>query len=332
MSWYRLQLRADQTMHLGSGRGPGFSATTLPYVPAPTLRGALCASWWRDHHSATQERFDALLAATSFSDAVASGPDGQPLPRTVPLDRKVCKYAGPECPPQLPWAARTCEACGAAVEPSKGQRRAPTRNAIVTNTRVALSSNEQALEDHLYEREGLALGEIPLVAMAAIKDGGSDELLRSGTVLRLGGSTSVAGRAEVVGVKAFEPALLRLPAGTHQLRLELLTPGVYVDEFGMPQASPDLRDLRWSLGLPENAQLRLLRSFIRWTTSGGWHRAANVPKPADAAVVAHSCFHFEFTAAEAVEVPSLVCDLGLRTTEGCGWVEVGELGRDSDAQ
>jgi hypothetical protein len=36
---HRVDLHADQVLHLGTGRGSGFSGTTHRHVPASTLRG-----------------------------------------------------------------------------------------------------------------------------------------------------------------------------------------------------------------------------------------------------------------------------------------------------
>jgi hypothetical protein len=317
-------------MHLGNGQGSGFSAQSRSFVPSSTLRGALCAAWWRANPRATQAAFDAIVAGFSVSDALAIPSDvslGTVTSGGISLDLGVCK----RCSRTEPALDGKCSRCEAHIEPSKGERPLPAGAEILTHTRVGLSSDEQAQEDRLYERQGLHLSHVPLQALVRQRSDEAAQLCRAGTVIRLGGATSVAGRARVESLQLLGEPRLVLPTGTSRVRVELLTPGVFVDDFGRAQSEPTPTDLRWSLGLSSDAQLRLHAGHTRWTTSGGWHRAANCPKPVDAAVVAHSCFGVAVTVEEVTEVPSIVWNLGARTTEGCGWARLSLMDGDGDA-
>jgi hypothetical protein len=190
-------------------------------------------------------------------------------------------------------------------------------------TRVALTAQEQAEDELLFERQGLILDDdARLVALAA---GDIGWLVQPGGVVRVGAAGTVAGRATVDAVEPVEAPTLTLDTGEHRVRIELLTPGVYVDDFGFAVDRPTSADVRWAFGLPDSTDVDVERVFIRWTTASGWHTAVNRPKPEDAAVVAHSCFHLRLTVETPVVAPMVVHDLGLRTGEGYGWARLGPL-------
>lgn len=327
-----------QTMHLGVGRGSGFSAETRKYVPGSAVRGALSAAWWRAHPSASQADFDSLIATISCSDAVVSwdagvsGPSLQWTAGAAALDRKICKLCKPNDPgvpiEGFPWDATECRVCRGPLEPSKGNRVLPRGAEVLSATRVELNEREQAKDDHLYEREGLNTGSRALVALAA---GRVKELAKTGQVLRIGAATSVAGRLAIADVVPYAPPSLAISPGKSRLRVEMLTPGVFVDEFGCAVNRPTTHDLRWSFQLPETAGITVERAFTRWTTASGWHTMANRPKPEDIAVVAHSCFYVRVEVDEPITVPTIVHDLGIRTGEGCGWASLSTLLESADA-
>ena len=325
-SLHRVVLRADQALHLGTGRGSGFSGATLRHVPGSTVRGALCAAWWREHPDADQADFDARIAAVSFGDAVPGpDPDGPlPLPVAAALDRRTCKYPRPGCPATgHPWTVRDCPHCGGGTEPAKGERAMPSGARVSAVTRVELTAQEQAVEDKLFERQGLVTDDdTRLVALAA---GDIGWLARPGTVVRVGAAATVAGRVTVTAVEPLGAPALALDAGGNRVRVELLTPGVYVDDFGFATDRPAPDDLRWAFGLPEGTHVEVERAFVRWTTASGWHTVADRPKPEDAAAVAHSCYHLRVDLPVPVTAPVVVHDLGLRTGEGYGWARIAPL-------
>lgn len=324
---HRVVLRAHQALHLGTGRGAGFSAVTRRHVPGSTLRGALCASWWREHPGSDQADFEARIARVSFGDAVAKSSDGfdQPLPLPVAasLDRRVCKAPRTGCPETgYPWTVVECSVCRGRTEPAKGER-VMHGAAVRAATRVALTPSEQARDDMLFERQGLLLNDdTRLVALAA---GDIGWLTQPGQVLRIGASGSVAGRVTVAALEPVETPTLALDAGENRTRIELMTPGVYIDEWGFAVDRPTAEDIHWAFRLSEDTQVTVERAFVRWTTASGWHTASNRPKPEDSAVVAHSCYHVVLDVPTSTSVPRVVHDLGLRTAEGYGWASLSTL-------
>lgn len=328
---HQVVLHPDQALHLGTGRGSGFSGATHGHVPGSTLRGALCAAWWRDHPDSDQDEFDARIAAISFSDAVPAAATGTrsdlQLPVAAALDRRTCKYPQLGCPPNgHRWSVLDCPTCGGRTEPAKGQRAVPAHAQVVTATRVALTAHEQARDDMLFERQALFVGRDQyLVAVVA---GDPVWLVQPGLVVRVGAAGTVAGRVTVAAVDPVSTPMTTLEAGESAVRVELLTPGVYVDDYGFAADRPTPADLRWAFSLPGEVRIDVERAFVRWTTAAGWHTVANRPKPQDAAVVAHSCFHVRLSVPTPVTAPALVHDLGLRTGEGYGWARL-ELMRES---
>jgi hypothetical protein len=195
---------------------------------------------------------------------------------------------------------------------------------------VALTPHEQARDDMLFERQGLILDDDTRLIALAVGDIGW--LARPGRVLRVGAAGSVAGRVTVTAVEQIPAPTLTLDAGPVDVRVELMTPGVYVDDFGFAADRPAPDDLRWAFRLPAGTGVDVVRAFTRWAIASGWHTAANRPKPEDTAVVAHSCYHVRLDLPARVTVPTIVHDLGLRTGEGYGWARLDPLPRPEQQQ
>ncbi len=323
MSLHRLVMKADQILHAGAGKGSGFSRTTFTHVPASTLRGAFSAVWWRDHHGADQDEFDSRITGLSFTDAVPTTDLGILAPLAPALDRRVCR-ARHDNSPLLghPLTVATCPECDRAMDMSKGVRPLPRGASVSVSTRVTLDEYEKARDECLYEREGLDARGVSLVALVA---GDPSWLVTQGTVIRAGACSTVAGRITVSSVEPVEPTDVVVPQGDSRLRVETLTPGVYVDDFGRPAPEPSTHDLHLALGVDSTVTVRVERAFVRWATAAGWHTKAGRPKPEDPAVIAHSAYHVAVSAPRATSVPSIVTHLGLRTSEGCGWAAISNL-------
>lgn len=332
MTIYEVVLRAEQSMYLGTGKGSGFSTTSLTHVPASTFRGSLAARWWRNNSHASQATFDVLIASVRFGDLLVAGS----REASHPLDRSLCKYPVQGACPAGGYDAgvTSCPICSGRPEQSKGSRNLPQGPAALRPvTRVALDETERARDDQLYRRESFAPGDEKLVGPVSGSAGDLTELgLVAGLSLRLGAQHSVAGKVQIEQVRdvAADPLAI---TGTALLRIELLTSGVYVDDFGFPLAHPTVAMLRQSLQLEADLPCHVVRGFTRWSVSSGWHSHANVPKSADPAVIPMSVFHVEVGCppGRQIAVPSIVPDLGLRTLEGCGWAEVSVLTGGDDA-
>lgn len=293
-SLWKVSLRPDLDLSLGTGRGSTFSTATHPDIPAPTLRGAFSASWWRTRPSGSQTEFDDLLRTVCFSNATFG--------TVAPLDLAVCKYH------EVP----NCD-CGANLELAKGKTSDSHGVKLITQTRVRLEPNETADEQALFQRQALVVEDA--VATCYVRSTEQD-LTRlgvvPGTVIRVGRAKSVSGRCTVTAVEPFE----REPVQTQVVRLEMRTPGIFVDEWGFASGRPDDASLEGALGCPAT----LVKSYVRWTTVGGWHAKSNRPKPEDPAVIPGSVFVVELK--RATRVPGLVNGLGLRSAEGYGWAWV----------
>jgi CRISPR-associated protein Csx10 len=177
-----------------------------------------------------------------------------------------------------------------------------------------LNPNESAADEKLFQREAL----VPRRAAQFYVAGEQAALealgVRPAAVIRVGRAKSVSGRCLVTSVEPLNPGTVT----ASRLRVELRTPGVFVDEWGVAAAEPDRDDIQRAFGVAG----RVVGRRIRWTTVGGWHFKSNRPKPEDPAVIPGSVYTIELD--EAVSVPDLVHCLGLRAAEGYGWASVGE--------
>ncbi len=321
----RVEFVLDRDAHLGTGKGAGFSATSHNYVPAATWRGALGAAWWLSRgdgkgspEGPRQHQFDSLMYAVSFGDAVPLPDSQDSLPHAVALDRKICKYRTALCPTSHVQNVEKCVACGGPTEAAKGVRQSPQGASVLPTTRAALDASEQAAEDQLFERSSLNAPGMPIVGLVA---GDSGELISEGLQFRVGGQKSVSGKATVTSIREFTPAMLRL-TGQQRLRIELLSPGCYVDNYGRPASVPSVEDVRLAFGLSLDASVTVERSFTRWSVGGGWQARANRPKPEDPTVIAHSVHIVHVDVGDELVIRSVVHDLGVRTSEGCGWASI----------
>ena len=331
-----LVLHANQGLFLGTGGGSGYSRGSRTYIPASTLLGAMVGRFRAMNAGADDEDLERRLCALGVSDAVLvdADADGDPadwmLGAAVPLDRLLCKYPKADCPKDgySCWdeanLSQPCATCGGNLTPSKGDRRAPMQ----TVTRVALSDLETAEEGQLFQRASLESGGRSLVALV---DDESDALCYLGiapsVLLRVGGSRSIAG--EITVEKLTE--LKRVPWVAHSgwVRMEMLTPGVFVDEWGFPSPEPTPAMLEAALGL-KPGDVEVADRRLRWSSTGGWGARSGI-KPEDVCVLPHSVFVLKV--AEGTLVPGYSSKLGMRTFEGCGWALLGPMpGRDRSDQ
>lgn len=307
MSFYRLELLAKDPLLLGTGRGAGYSTSTAGAIPASTLLGAIAAAFQRSGQHARS--LAQTMAGASASDAVLSPP--------LALDRLVCKYPDKHCPPSYPWDhVGPCPRCNGNLERSKAEPDAPRS----VRTRVALDARGRAIPEKLFARESLDVRGHTLTAYFA---GDPEALgLQPRAQLRVGAERSVGGRVTITEVARQEP--LQITAS--KLRLEMLSPGVFVDDFGLPSDRPSPQLLKAALGVKATVD----RAFVRWSTIGGWARLPNRPKPADPGVITGSVFHLTLESAGAV--PTLGANLGVRGCEGCGWFRVSKLDGPAELQ
>lgn len=323
---YQLTWEPSQQIHAGAGATGGFTNRALPYVPSTVIRGAIAGRWWRDHEqSATnQQEFDELMANIRFSDALVPGT------HWLALDQVTCKYPTRECPESYPaWPtpgrerSAHCPHCGRRPEQSKGERELPTTSGArtVQVIRNRLDVDGRARDDFLFQREALETAELHSKIWVSDDSIRTSLNLEPGLRVRMGAAQSVAGTATLAEVAETTTKQIHV-APDELLRIELLTPGVFVDEFGFFANRPNSVNLRDALRFPDDG-VTVVRAFARPTVVGGWHAKANQPKVTDNAVVAHSVYHCRFN--QEAAVPTLITDLGYRQLEGCGWAQCSKL-------
>ncbi|GAA4415682.1 hypothetical protein GCM10023148_12210 [Actinokineospora soli] len=209
--------------------------------------------------------------------------------------------------------ATTCDRCDSPLVASKGQ---PVGEVpVVGRTSAALDSDGVARDGMLFHDRALRTGQtlhgwVHGPATAALRHNGQPV----GDVL-LGSRRSVRGAAAL----HLHPDDRPDPVETHddQVVLRLASPGVFVDAYGLPTDTPDTDELADQLAVDD---VRVTRSWTRWTEVGGWHAASGLPKPTDRAVAAGSTYLLDCTPHPTTTALTTLATrgIGLRRREGCG--------------
>lgn len=293
-----------------------FRQDTHDHVPGAVLRGALAARWIQHHGepSTTDSEFAEIFeGGGSFGPLHAHG--GLPVPLSVARH----KYEpGGECK-QLWWdralgeTASRCADCDQKLEESKGQAKEAPEH--VARTRVALDEHGVAQDGNLFVQNTLArttelTGWLHGPAVRALHLDG--EPIES---LLLGAGRSVRGRATVRAETGAVPEPVEQDENLIVLRLA--SPGIFVDEFGLPADGPDGAEIAEVLGIG-NAEVET--SWTRWTEAGGWHIASGLPKPAERAVERGSTYRIRCSepASKHARRTLMARGIGLRRREGFG--------------
>lgn len=293
-----------------------FRQDTHDHVPGSVLRGALAARWiqHRGEPSTTDSEFTEIFeGGGSFGPLHAHGS----LP--VPLSVARHKYeSGHKCK-QLWWdralgeTASRCPDCDQKLEESKGQAKEAPEHAA--RTRVALDKHGVAQDGDLFVQNTLAsttklTGWLHGPAVRALHLDG--EPIES---LLLGAGRSVRGRATVRADIDIDPNPVEQDGNIVVLRLA--SPGIFVDEFGLPADQPDGAEIAEALGV-ESAEVE--RPWTRWTEAGGWHIASGLPKPTERAVERGSTYRIRCSepATEHARRTLMARGIGLRRREGFG--------------
>src|SRR5690606_9589214 len=181
-------------------------------------------------------------------------------------------------------------------------------------TMTALSTDGVALDGSLFSQRALSTG-LRLqgwlcgAAVRSLHLGGSPI-----TELLLGSRRSLRGRATV----EFDTEAVPEPVENegNDVVLRLASPGVFVDDYGLPSAKPSSAELSEVLGV----QVLDIREWVRWEEAGGWHAASGLPKPVEQTVAAGSTYRVR-----CAEKPSdealrhlMARGVGLRRREGYG--------------
>lgn len=312
MKRWLLSLTSDSPVAVGASRARGFHVPTYPYIPGGTLRGALAGAWLSrfgdpgDHDAIFERQVAYVLVGPATSTAATQ----------VPLDRLVCKYR------PLPACAGTalkddvtrtdCPACGGPLEPSKGTWSGVR---LERSTRTALDREETALEGNLYSREALSSHQT-FQAEAWAED---LSWLEGIPAVRVGGRRTVGGRM-AISVEQREPEPPNVSGTT--LSVRCLAPTVLLDGYGTTSLKPSPMDLERALRAAPAPAARLVRSWTRPGTVGGWHAQGCLPKATEVCAVAGSVFEIDLGRAATPEDALAVerAGLGVRRGDGYGWV------------
>lgn len=293
-----------------------FRQESYDYIPGSVLRGALAALWLLEHGEPNREFVEIFEGDGVFGPLHAAAS----LP--VPLSVKVHKYKpGDDCK-HLWWDVamlnadekepEACDQCKQKLEFSKGTpvgriRRTP-------RTRAELDSEGSVRKGNLFNQSSIAAGNVFTgwvygPAVRALTIGGEPA-----RTLSLGGKRTVQGNAEVSIDFGAAPEPVERNGKT--LILRLASPGIFVDDLGLPADTPDLRELRdvLDVGLERTGQ------WERWTEVGGWHLASGLPKPTERAIQAGSTYRFRCTQKPSEDALSrlMARGIGLRRREGFG--------------
>lgn len=319
---------AHQPLALGTRPRAGAPAPTHLHVPGTVLRGALAARWLIDH-GVTHDREPPEEFQDLFERDVRFGPLFAPGSAVPPLSVLRCKYhPEPDCE-RARWdeafddVPSRCPHCDGALARGRGEVEVfgAGHDALgVRTTRVALTAEETAADGALYTRDALRhrgpTGE-PMTFTGRIV-GGGDWLLADHPLV-LGGRRSTSGLADYHATPD-RPRPPAPPVG-RRLVLRLDSPAVLVDAAGRPADRPDLALLG---ALLEVRVTTVDRAWVRRDRVGGWNAAADLPKPDEHVVTAGSTFVLDLAdEPDPAAVRALVDrGIGLRRTEGYGWIDV----------
>ena len=320
----RVEVFAEQPLHLGSQLDAGWLTDTHRFVPGSVLRGALAALWLAEHRPPKPDTTSDMEFQRLFEGGVRFGPLYPSDNALRPLSVFGCKYADDDTCRRFSHdaafdgaAPAACPVCGSPVEASKG---GVDGVRIVEHTRVQLDEHERAADGQLYTRRALPAGTQFTGLIDGDPDGELAWLVQTERSVLLGGRRSTSGLATLSArAEASPPSFTGFVSDQRRLVVRLLAPGIFVDTVGRPSWLPDVTELSVTLGVP----VAIDAAFARPTVVSGWHAVSNLPKPRDFAVAAGSVFVLRFDAGlpDHAGLRRLwQAGLGLRRTEGNGWI------------
>ncbi|SFE27412.1 CRISPR-associated protein Csx10 [Actinopolyspora alba] len=311
-------VRLEEPMVAGKNPRADSRQDSHNHVPGSVLRGALAAVWLREHgtEANTSPEFERV-----FEGEGSFGPLHYASSKPVPLSMLTHKYEPANTCKQLWWdqargeKASHCpnDRCGSQLEESKGQPYGKVPS--VDRTMVALSTDGVALDGSLYSQRAVQDG---LLLRGWVYGDAVRALYPEGTAIEsllLGSRRSLRGEATVEVDTEAVPEPVELYG--EEVVLRLAAPGAFVDEFGMPSATPDPDELSEQLGVSE---VEIIDSWSRWEEAGGWHAASGLPKPVERVVSAGSTYRVRCAEppTETARRRLMTRGIGLRRREGFG--------------
>ncbi len=320
----RVEVCAEQPLHLGSRLDAGWLTDTHRFVPGSVLRGALAALWLAEYRGPKPQTIRDEEFQRLFEGGVRFGPLYSSDDALRPLSVFGCKYADDEDCRRFTHdaafhspAPATCPACDSPAVASKGHVEGVR---VVGHTRVQLDERERAVEGQLYTRRALPAATRLTGLIDGDPGGELAWLMQTERRVRFGGRRSTSGLATLsASAEATPAAFTGFVPDRQRLVVRLLAPGIFVDKYGRPSWLPDLAELSAILGVPVDVDA----AFARPTVVSGWHAVSNLPKPRDFAVAAGSVFVLRFGAGlpdHAGLTRLWHAGLGLRRAEGNGWI------------
>ncbi|MBO3752844.1 hypothetical protein J5X84_42920 [Streptosporangiaceae bacterium NEAU-GS5] len=307
-----------QSLLVGGLAEVGFYKQSVPYVPGSTVRGALAATWIRDHGVPGRDNPRRDEFVELFEGEVLYSPLMQDGTAVIPLTALRCKY--PKDDACQAWSADaavdgpslTCPQCRGGVETGKGEVTGVASRRVL---RTQLGDDGCAVDGHLYARQELSHERTYHGRII-----GTHPWLEEDKEIWLGGRTTTSGRTTFRTVPADGTPVGPSPRADGALVVQVTAPALIVDEIGRPSLDPATEILRILDG-PTRA---VTRTWTRPQRVSGWHAASGLPKPTEIAMSMGSV-----TVVQLAEEPdpgrlALLArrGIGLRRSEGFGTVEV----------
>jgi len=300
MSWWRVTVRSEQAIVVGTGATRAFHTPSLGYIPGATLRGALATAWRVRYGDNNPDLFRA-----TFDHSVRFGPllavTGDVASQSV-LRRKYAPGAGEyvDCAFEDTGDAVGDHLKGDVIWGDEDALKVVTTTAIDPEKRTALDGNLFSRQAHRRRQtyHGLIHGDENLVDRLADLESAS-----------IGGRRSAMGRARI----RIEPAQPPEPPGSGDVVLRTLSPTILLDDAGGSS-------LDWEAAFKGFDVVDTWGGRVAGEGVSGWHMASGTPKPGDIAIAPGAVVKLREPGRDEV-LELLARGLGTRRAEGFGWLE-----------
>lgn len=313
--WFTVTVTSQQRTSFGTGGERIYLTRSHPFIPGSVLRGALAAAWLRN--GGTQDEvFTTIFERGRFSPAFP--PWAQVQNQSV----SKCKYHRSNADHEeytdmafetLSAADKQVDSCGATREYLKG---GCSQTGLLTTVTTELTPRKNtAKKKNLFARQMIESGTV-FTGHIVVPDGTDTTMLKKIDLAYFGGRGSVLGRCTVSFKSCHTPLTI---SDTSDVVVRTVSPTILVDEAGLPslRLNEAIKDLT---GI-EPRQEEVWASRAESGLASGWHAASGLPKPAEVALSAGAVAILRNVGPDKLRT-LLDRGLGLRRSEGYGWVEV----------
>lgn len=309
---WKITLISQQRVSFGTGNAKAFLTRSHPFVPGAVVRGALAAAWLREGYP-QDESFRQIFEAGRFSNALPEGVTIQPQS----VARK--KYGKNTAEDDRDQAFDGNQLLTEGEELLKGDcdfsplfgnehQRVVTATALEPGLYVAKESS-------LFSRQALEKGTV-FTGTLVLPDGCGLGCLKKIQTVYVGGRSSVMGRTELwIDKEEWAP----LPHG-EELVIRTTSQSILVDEFGAPQSDFAAELEKYGI---ETIDGQIWAQRIASDVARGWHAASGLPKPMEMGFAAGATARIKRPTDDSL-MRLLRDGIGLRRSEGYGWVEIVE--------